>query len=64
MVNCSSYSWEYFHERGFNLADPDDTDRWLSRAYWKETRAFVPKLRPAISKANVIQSYLNLIEKA
>ena len=63
-VNSDSYSWEYFHERGFDLADPDDTGRWFSEAYWKETHDFAPKLRQTISKTNVVQSYLNLINTA
>ena len=63
-VNHSSYAWEYFHERGFDLVDPDDTERWFSETYWKETSDFAPKLRQAISKANVVQSYLNLISIA
>ena len=63
-VNKNSYAWEYFHERGFDLADPDDSKRWFSKTYWKETHDFAPKLHQEISKANVVQSYLNLISAA
>ena len=63
-VNPNSYTWEYFHERGLNLSDPDDTERWFSETYWREIRNFAPKLRQAISKTNVVQSYLNLIDRA
>lgn len=63
-VNRDSYSWEYFHERGLDLADPDDPERWLSKHYWIETRRFIPKLLKSTSKTNVIKSYLRLIEIA
>ena len=63
-TNRNSYSWEYFHERGLDLADPDDPNRWLSRDYWKKTRHFIPKLLQSISKTNVVKNYLRLIETA
>jgi hypothetical protein len=60
-VNRDSYSWEWFHERGFDLADPDDEPRWFSRRYWEETREFGLHLRDEISKASVVSSYLGLL---
>ena len=60
-VNRESYSWEWFHERGFDLADPDDLGRWFSRRYWEETREFGLHLRGEISKEKVMASYLDLL---
>ena len=60
-VNRESYSWEWFHSRGFDLADPDDEARWFSREYWEETREFGLRLREEISKERVAASYLNLL---
>lgn len=61
-ANQDSYSWEYFHKHGLDLADPDDPEKWFSESYWTETRRFIPKLLQSISKANVVKSYLRLIE--
>ena len=60
-VNRESYSWEWFHERGFDLADPDDEERWFGRRYWEETREFGIHLRNEISKTSVVSSYLELL---
>jgi hypothetical protein len=60
-VNRESYSWEWFHGRGFDLADPDDGERWFSRRYWEETREFGLSLREEISKERVAASYLDLL---
>lgn len=61
-ANRDSYSWEYFHERGLDLADPDDPERWLSKNYWKETHHFIPKLLQSTSKTSVVKKYLHFIE--
>ena len=60
-VNKDSYSWEWFHERGFDLADPDDESRWFSKRYWEETREFGLHLRDEISKTSVVSSDLGLL---
>ena len=60
-VNRDSYSWEWFHDRGFDLADPDDETRWFSKRYWEETREFGLHLRNEISKASVAAGYLGLL---
>ena len=61
MVNRDSYPWEYFHARGFDLATPDDVDRWSSRGYREETREFGLGLRERISIGSVVSSYLGLL---
>ena len=63
-INRASYSWEYFHKHGLDLADPDDNERWFSETYWKEVHDFAPGMRQTISKTNVVQNYLNLINTA
>lgn len=60
-VNRESYSWEWFHARGFDLADPDDEARWFSRRYWEETREFGLHLRDEISMDRVAASYRDLL---
>ena len=61
-VNSDSYSAEYFLTRGFEVASPDDTDRWLSREYWEETHAAGERLRAATSLEAVAARYRELIE--
>jgi hypothetical protein len=61
-VNPSSYSAEYFRARGFQIASPVDTVRWLSREYWEETRVCGESLRAATSVEAVGARYRQLIE--
>jgi hypothetical protein len=60
-VDRESYAWQWFHERGFDLADPDDEGRWFGKRYWEETREFGLHLRDEISKPKVAASYLDLL---
>jgi len=60
-ANRESYAWQWFHERGFDLADPDDEEKWFGRRYWEETREFGLHLRDEISKPKVAASYLDLL---
>ena len=61
-VNPDSYSAEYFRARGFQIASPADTGRWLSREYWEETRTWGERLRAATSIEAVGARYRQLIE--
>jgi hypothetical protein len=61
-VNSDSYSAEYFRTRGFDVASPVETDRWLSRAYWEETRAWGHRLRAEVSLRAVGLRYQHLID--
>jgi len=61
-VNPDSYSAEYFRVRGFELASPLDSERWLSRAYWEATRLCGEGLRTATSLEAVGARYRALIE--
>ena len=44
-MNADSSSTAYLRGLGFEIASPQDTDRWLSRPYWEQTRAFGARLR-------------------
>lgn len=61
-VNPDSYSAEYFRVRGFDVASPSDTARWLSREYWEATQAPGKQLRAATSIEVVAARYRDLIE--
>ena len=61
-INRSSYTWEYFHSKGFDLASPNDLDRWFSLSYWQETREVGLKLREEITRRNTIYNYVRILE--
>jgi hypothetical protein len=52
-VNQDSHCHAYFQSRGLTLATPDDRERWLSRAYWEETKRYAEAYRPQLSLENV-----------
>jgi len=62
-VNADSSAAEYFLTRGFRLAEPSDTGRWLSRGYWEETQAHGARLRRHLTLDNVVAGYQRLIEQ-
>lgn len=66
-MNKDSYATEYFLQRKFELANPEDADYWLSRDYWEKTYRQAVDLRqshslPAIGKrvSSSITSILDL----
>lgn len=61
-INKESYSAEYFRNRGFELAAPNNINRWFSPEYWQETKKFGEKLRIYTSLENVGLKYKKLIE--
>ena len=61
-VNPESYSAEYFRTRGFEVASPLDTVRWLSHEYWQETQCAAAWLREATSIETVAARYRTLID--
>jgi hypothetical protein len=48
-VNADNSPVEHLARLGFEVASLLDTDRWLSREYWKETRRFGQALREILS---------------
>ena len=61
-INKESYSTEYFKKKGFNLATPDNTEKWFSKEYWEETRMFGKYLKNEISLDVVGLRYKRIIE--
>lgn len=62
-INKESYSAEYFKNRGFELAAPNNVNWWFSPEYWQETKKYGEKLRVYTSLENVGLRYKELIEK-
>jgi hypothetical protein len=60
-VNRGSWSWEYFHQLGLDLADPDDEARWFSESYRDEVAAFGRAYRSKITPEAVAASYLRFL---
>jgi len=57
-----SYCFDYFKRRGFILASPRDSARWLSYEYWCETARFGAALRRELSLPHIGLYYKRLIE--
>jgi len=52
-MNGDSSSTEHLAQMGFDVADPEDLDYWLSAAYWEETRRFGAALAELLSRPRV-----------
>jgi hypothetical protein len=61
-VNPDSYSAEYFLTRDFNVASPDEQERWFSRGYWEETQEVAKVFRPFISLPYIGKQYRSAFE--
>jgi hypothetical protein len=48
-MNADSSSTAYLRTLGFEVATPENSEHWLSRAYWEQTRAFGAQLRERMS---------------
>ncbi len=62
-INKEAYAIEYFSQLGFDIATPEDTDRWFSREYWQETRNFCENFKKRISIESVGQTFKQCIEE-
>jgi hypothetical protein len=62
-MNPDSSTTEHLARMGFDLADPLDTDRWLSREYWEETRRFGLALRELLSLERVARRFKRIINE-
>lgn len=62
-INADSSSARYLVGLGFDVAAPEDRDRWLSRAYWEETRGFGVTVRERLSRAQVGQRFRRIIDE-
>lgn len=61
-VNIDSYSHQYFKDRGFDVCQPNNPGRWLSKPYYDETVKFASKLRETTSLEAVGLRYKELID--
>lgn len=52
-MNAGSSSAAAVRELGFELATPEDTGRWLSREYWKQTVQLGRRIREQLSRRQV-----------
>jgi hypothetical protein len=63
-MNPDSSTAEHLGRMGFEVADPLDTGRWLSRDYWAETRRFGMALRELLSLERVARRIKRVIDDA
>lgn len=61
-TNPGNYVCEYFEDKGFKLATPDDPERWFSESYWRETHDFGERLRQDLTLENVALKYKTAID--
>ncbi len=62
-MNCQSSALEHLARMGFDMACPCDTQRWLSREYWTETRRFGRALRELLDGRRIGSRYKYLVER-
>ncbi len=62
-MNRESSAVEHLRDRyGFEVADPADTGRWFSKAYFEETRDLGRRLRSELSLDRVAERWESVIE--
>jgi hypothetical protein len=61
-TNRTTYAWEYFHKRGFDLVEPSEVDRWFSIEYWRETIQMAKVLKVDLAKSQVVGAYHRLLD--
>jgi hypothetical protein len=61
-MNEESSTVEHLARLGFEAASPEDTDWWLSREYWEETRRFGIALRELLAVERVARRWKRIIE--
>ncbi len=60
-INHDAYAREHFEALGLPIPSPDDTERWLSRAYFDEIQAFARGYAPSLTLTRVARDYARLI---
>jgi hypothetical protein len=61
-MNAGSCSSRHLRKLGFELAVPQDQQRWLSRDYWEETRDFGARLRGELSREQIAGRLAGIID--
>jgi hypothetical protein len=62
-MNQESSPVEHLARMGFEVASPLDSERWLSRDYWEETRRFGLAIRELLSVVRVARRWMRLINQ-
>lgn len=62
-MNADSGTSEHLGRLGFEVADPKDVDRWLSREYWEETARFGAALRELLSLERVARRFGRVLDE-
>lgn len=62
-IESGSSTAEHLARMGFDACPPEDVDRWLSRAYWEETRRFGAALRELLSLERIGRRYGMLVRR-
>jgi hypothetical protein len=62
-MNPDSSTAEHLARMGFDLADPLDTEWWLSPEYWEETQRFGLALRELLSLERVARRFKRIIDE-
>lgn len=62
-MNSDSSPVEFVRNLGFDVASPEDRDRWLSAAYWNETVNFAETLHQRFSRSRIGEQWRELIEE-
>lgn len=62
-MNAESSSSRYLQGLGFEMATPEDRDRWLSEDYWQETQAFARDIAPQLSRASIAAQWEEIISQ-
>ena len=60
-MNREAAAVEHLGRRGFDIAEPHDTDRWLSQEYWEATQAYGRRLRTELTLENVAAQFESLL---
>lgn len=61
-TNAGSVVARHLKGIGFDVPVPDDTGRWLSEAYWRETQRLAARLRSTHSREEVGQRLRSIVE--
>ena len=63
-VNREAAAVTFLRDRGFEVADPTEPDRWLSEPYWRATQAYGARLRAELSLQQVAARLESLLDEA
>lgn len=62
-MNVESSSVQHLARMGFDVASPEDLDRWLSPEYFEETQKFGYALRELLSRARIGNRYRRIFSE-